>query len=159
VGVGAGVGFGSGQEEALVKAGGVGGSYVGAAVSDEDGGGEVEVEVKGRTEEHAGVGFAVGVVAFVVADAVLGVVGAVVDGSQWGSLCRELGAHPLSEGLEVGFGVEATCDAGLVGDDDELVAEMDGGAGEREDAFDPADVGDAVEIVDLVVDEGLGIRD
>ena len=74
------MGLGSGEQEGLAQACSVGGGDVGAAVANQDGLGEIEVEVSGGAEEHAGAGLAVFVLAFVEADAVLGVVGAVVDG-------------------------------------------------------------------------------
>ena len=45
----AGLGLGAGQEERLTEAGGVCGSDVGAAVSDEEAFGEIEVEVMSGT--------------------------------------------------------------------------------------------------------------
>ena len=61
--------------------GGGGGGYVGAAVAYEGGLAEVEGEIAGGAEEHSGAGFAVFVVAAVLAEA-FGVVWAVVDGVQ-----------------------------------------------------------------------------
>ena len=117
------------------------------------------MEVAGGAEHHAGAGFAVLVLALVLADAVLGVVGAVVDGVEVDALEGEFGAHPGHEGVEGLLGVEAACDARLVGDDDQLVAEGLGGEAEREDAFDPAHVFRAVEIADLVVDDAVAVEE
>jgi len=47
VGAGAWGGFGAGEQEGLFEVGGVGGGDVGAAVADEYGLGEIEVEVAG----------------------------------------------------------------------------------------------------------------
>jgi hypothetical protein len=159
VGAGAGGGFGAGQQEGLAKVGGVGGSDVRAAVADQDGLGQVEVEVLGGAEEHAGARFAVGVLALVDADAVVGVEGAVVDGVDGGVAGGELRAHPGHEGGEVFFGVETASDAGLVGDDDEFVAKADGGGGEREDAVNPTHVFDAVEEAGFVVDDAVAVQE
>ena len=109
---GAGVGFGSGDQERVAKAGGVGGGYVGAAVAYEDGAREVEGEVAGGAEQHAGGGFAVGVLAAEFAYAVLGVVRAVVDGVEEDLLLFELVAYAVHQVFEVLRGVEA---AGIEG--------------------------------------------
>ena len=156
---GAGFGFGARDEEGLAKAGGIGGGDVGAAVANQDGLREVKREIAGGAEEHAGRGFAVFVLVLVLADAVLGMVGAVVDGDEGDALFLELCGHPVHERFEVGGGVEAARDAGLVGDDDQLVAKRLGGAAEGEDAVDEADVGGAVEVADLVVDDAVAVEE
>ena len=135
----------------------VGGGYVGAAVAYEDGLAEVEREVAGSAEEHSGAGFAVFVVTAVLAEA-FGVVGAVVDGVQGDALARQLGAHELHEVIEVPLGVEAAGYAGLVGDDDQLVAEGLGGEAERDDALDPANIGGEIEIAGFVVDYAVAVQ-
>ncbi len=138
---GAGGGFGAEEKEGLAEVGGVGCGYVGAAVAYEEGLGEVEGEVGGGAEEHAGGGFAVFAFALVLADAVDGVVGAEVDGVEGDLLLEEGGADVVHDEVELGFGVEAAGYAGLVGDDDEGVAEGLGAAAEGEDAGDEEDVG------------------
>ena len=94
-----------------------------------------------------------------LADAVFGVIGAVVYGVEWGVLAGELGAHPEHESLELLRGVEASGYAGLVGDDDQAVAERLGGAAEGEDAVDEADVGGIVEVADFVVDYAVAVKE
>ena len=120
--------LGSGEQEGLAETGGVGGGDVGAAVADQDGLGEVEGEISGGAKEHAGAGFAVFVFALVFANAMLGMEGAVVDGVQGDAVAGKLGAHPLHQGFEVCGSVEAAGDSGLIGDDDQLVAERLRGA-------------------------------
>lgn len=152
-------GFGAGEEEGLAKVGSVGGGYVGAAVADHNGAREVEGVVAGGAEQHAGGGLAVFVVALEFADAVLGVVRAVVDGVEGGSFAGELGAHPGHEVLELLRGVEAAGDAGLVGDDDQAVAEGLGGAAKGEDAVDEADLGREMEVAYFVVDYAVAVEE
>jgi len=138
--------------------GGVGGGYVGAAVAYEDGLAEVEGEIAGGAEEHSGAGFAVFVVAAVLAEA-FGVVGTVVDGVQGDALARQLGAHEVHEVVEVLLGVEAAGYAGLVGDDDQFVAERLGGAAEWDDALYPANVGGEVEVAGFLVDYAVAVEE
>jgi hypothetical protein len=106
-----------------------------------------------------GAGLAVRVLALVGADAVLRVVGAEVDGVERDVLREELGAHPVHEGVEVGLCVEAARDAGLVGDDDQFVAQALRGAAEGEDAGDPADVRGVMEIADFMVDYAVAVEE
>jgi hypothetical protein len=154
---GAGSRFGAGDEEGLAEIGGVGGGYVGAAVAYEEGLGEVEGEVGGGAEEHAGGGFAVFAFALIFADAVDGVVRAEVDGVEGDLLFEEFGADVVHDEVELGFGVEAAGYAGLVGDDDEFVGEGLGEAAEGEDAFDEEDFGGVVEVADFLVDYAVAV--
>jgi len=151
--------FGSGQEVGLPNSGGVGGGDIAATVADEHRAAEVKVEIVGGAEEHPRAGFAVDVLALVVAEAVLGVVGAVVDGVERHVAGGELGAHPGHEGLEVGLRVKAASDAGLVGNDDELVAGGAGGGAEIEDAIHPDDLVGPGEEAELVVDDAIAVEE
>jgi hypothetical protein len=159
VGAGARVGFRAAQKEGVGEAGGVGRRDVRTAVADEDRAGEVEREIAGGAEQHAGAGLAVGVFALVVADAVFGVVGAEVDGVERDLLHEELGAHPVHEGVEVGLRVETARDAGLVGDDDQFVAQALSGATEGEDAGDPTDIRGVMEITDFMVNDAVAVEE
>jgi hypothetical protein len=154
---GAGGWFGSGDQEGLAETGGVGGGDVGAAVADHDGLGEVDAQLADGAAQHAGARLAVFVLPPPLADAVFGVVGAVVDGVEGDVFAQELLAHPLHQGFEVCGSVEAAGDSGLIGDDDQLVAERLRGAAEREDAVDEAHVGGLVEVADLVVDDSVAV--
>jgi len=120
--------LGSGEQEGLAETGGVGGGDVGAAVADEDGLTEVDIQFTDGAAQHPGAGLAVFVLARPFADAVFGVVGAVVDGVEGDAFALEFGAHPLHQGFEVCGSVEAAGDSGLIGDDDQLVAERLRGA-------------------------------
>ena len=156
---GAGVGLAAGDEEGLAEACGVGGGDVGAAVADHDGVGEIEVEVGGGLKDHARGGFAEGVILTELWGAVVGVVGGVVDGVDVYRFFLEFGADVGHEGFEVLRGVEAAGDAGLIGDDDDAVAEGLGGAAEGEDAVDEVKVFDAVEVSTFFVDDAVTVED
>ena len=93
-----------------------------------------------------------------LADTVLGVVRAVVDGVEDGRLSRKLIPHPGHQSLEVLRGVPAACDAGLIGDYDGSVTESVGGAAEREDAFYKTHVFRTIEVADFVVDDAISIE-
>jgi len=156
---GAGVGFAASDEEGLAEAGGVGGGDVGAAVADHDGVGEIEVEVGGGLEDHSGGRLAEGVVLAELGWAVVGVVGGVVDGVDLDGFFLELVADVGHEGFKVLRGVEAASDAGLVGDDDDAVAEGLGGTAEGEDAVDEVEVLDAVELSPFFVDDAVTVEE
>ena len=147
----------TGDEEGLAEAGGVGGGDVGAAIADEDGPGEVNAVVAGGAEEHAGGGFAVFMLAAELALAVLRMVGAVIDGGKHNALFGQPGAHPVHQLLKLRGAVESAGDAALVGDDDEPVAKLLGGAAEREDSVQETDVGRPVEKPDFMVDYAVAV--
>ena len=60
--------------------------------------------------------------------------------------------------VEVLLGVEAAGDSGLVGDDDQLIAERLGGETEWDDALDPANISGEIEIASLVVDYAIAVK-
>jgi len=147
------------DEEGLAEAGGVGCGDVGAAVSYHDAVGEGEAEFACAAAEHAGAGFSVLVLAFVGAYTVLGVVGAVVDRVELDAFGSEGFANPVHEGLEVCLGVEAAGDSGLVGYDDQAIAEGDCCSAEREDSGDEAYFFSAVEVADFFVDYAVTVEE
>ena len=156
---GVGVVSGSGvigvAEEDGAGAGGSAGGDVAGHVADGPGLGEVEGEVGGGLEEHAGFGFSPVVVGFVFGDDGFGVVGAVVGGIDVGAgLVAELFAHFLIDGFDGGFVEHAAGDAGLVGDDDEAVAEAAEGGEGGGGAGEEFDLGGIAEVT-IVVDEGV----
>ena len=124
-------------------------------VADHPGEVEVKVEIGGGLEEHAGLGFTPVVVGAEFGDGGFGMVGAIVGRIY---ICTgfflELAADFIVDGFDVGFGEHAAGDAGLVGDDDEAVAERTesgecgGGTGEEADFC-------RVTEVPIVVDEGV----
>lgn len=109
-----------------MAAGVLAGLDVALAVADDPGRFEVDVEVFGGLEEHAGVRLAAGAVNLQLGDlalvAFVGVMGAVVDAVDEGALLPEEGLHLVVDGLQGLPGQAALCDAGLVGDDDGEVA-------------------------------------
>jgi len=114
-------------------------------VTDEPGSGEVEVEFGGGIEDHAGVGFAEGVVGGEGSGAV-GVVRAGPEAIEPGSVVLELEFDVGLDEVEVLPGVVAAGDAGLIGDDDggdlALVEEADGmgGIGDEDGVLDGVEV-------------------
>jgi hypothetical protein len=150
--------FGAAEKEGLTEAGGVGGGYVRAAVTDEKRLRQVQIEVTGGAENHAGRWFAVFVLALVFTDG-LRVIRAVVSRGERGVAGGELAVYPSGEDVEVRLGVDAATDACLVGDHNEFVAEVGGAVAEGEDAGNPADVFDAVEVVGLLVDDAVTVEE
>ena len=80
-------------------------------------------------------------------------------GVEGDAVAGEFGADMVHEVVEVGFGIEAAGDAGLVGDDDQPVAEVLGGLKQGNEAGKEADVGWAVEVADLLVDDAVAIEE
>jgi len=73
------LGFGASEEKGHGDACGMGCADVGVSVTDEERAGDVEVQIAGGAEDHAGAGLAVFVLAAVVTDAMLRMVRTTVD--------------------------------------------------------------------------------
>src|SRR5690242_6744019 len=75
------------------------------------------------------------------------------------AMTGEFAAHPSHELGEIRLAVEATADAGLVGDDDDRELAPDKGLRQRKDAFDEAAILDTMEIPAILVDDALAIEE
>ena len=153
IGVG-GFAVGIAQENGACAGGGAGGD-VARLIADRPALREVEAEIGGGLFEHAGLGLAPIVIDFVFDDGGLGVVGAVVGGVDVGAgVFAELAAHFLVDGFDGVFIEHAAGDAGLVGDDDEAVAQRadggEGGGGAGEEFY----FGGIAEVA-IIVDDGV----
>jgi len=165
---------------------GGGGFEVAGLVADGDGLGGVEAEGGDGVEEHAGGGFAPGVFAGVGGEGALRVVGAVavgVDGDGAGDRgpgglgvgcggdagVDEEAIEAVVDAFDIVFGVPASGDAALVGEDDEAVAGVSeageglGGAWDELDLVGVAEVarGHAAFAADdgvVAVEEGGGVH-
>jgi ABC-type uncharacterized transport system permease subunit len=103
-------------------AGAVTGLDVAEAVADHPGLGQVEIHFAGGAEEHAGVGFAVFVLAVVGRDGAFGVIRTEIDGVDLDGVPGELAAKFGVDFFEAFVSDFSAGDGGLVCYDDELVA-------------------------------------
>ena len=91
---------------------------------DDCGTSEIEAEIRCRLQDHSRIGLAPGMIATVFADAMHGVIGAVIDARDRRMFRLKAFAHP-SRQVGIGAFVEiAPADAGLVGDDDDRPAQL-----------------------------------
>lgn len=122
-----------------------GGLDIDGFVADEPGAGEIEVEFGGGVEDHAGAGFAEGMVGGEGSGSV-GVVRAGPQAVEAGSVVVELEFDVGLDEVEVLPGVVAAGDAGLIGDDDggdmTVVEEADGmwGIGDKDGVLNGVEV-------------------
>ncbi len=108
----------AGADEDGSGEGGIEGSLdIDGFVADEPGAGEIEVEFGSGIQNHAGIGFAEGVVGGEESGAV-GVMRAGPEAVETGSVVLELEFDVGLDEVEVLPGVVAAGDAGLIGDDD-----------------------------------------
>jgi len=142
------------KEDAGGDVGGEGGLEVSGGVSDHDRLGEIDGVVVCGLKEHAGLRFAAGAGA-----GELRVMRAVVDGGEGATVVFKLGFEPLGEVLVSGFCIEAPCDTGLVGDDDELVALSYGGLAEFENPFCKHAVFWFMKVIDVYVDDAVAVEE
>ena len=119
---------GMGFEDEVRNVSGDSGMNIGEFVANEPGVARVNIPFGDSGVEQAGFGFAAGAI-------VGGEVGAVVGGGDVDVVCFEFGMDPLCECLELGVGIVAAADAGLVGDDDEAIALSLGMGEEIENAW------------------------
>jgi len=104
------------DEDGTAKACGDGGIDVDGFVADQPGAAEVQVHFEGGIEQHAGVGLAEGMIAGERTKAV-GVTGAGPDAVKRSLAQSKFGFDVVLDEVKVVPGVEASCDAGLIGND------------------------------------------
>src|SRR5712692_12016323 len=135
------------------------GGDVAVAVADRPGTRQIERQIGGGLQDHAGAGLAPGVLTAVGADPRGGMVGAVIGCGDRHALPRELAAHPIHERGVVGLAIKTAADARLVGGDDDRKAARREGLGQRENALDEAALVSAVDIAGVLVDHPVAIED
>ena len=131
---------------------------IGAAIAYEDGPLEIQRKVASGPQQHPRTGLAILVLPLPLSQAVLGVVGAVVNGIERRTLGTEFLAHPPHQVRELFLAVESARDTRLIGDDHKLVTLLLRRTGQGKDALDPADVFRPVQVADLLVDDAVPIK-
>jgi len=91
--------------------------HVGILVADQSAPGEVQTEIPLRVQDHAGCRLAALTLASIIANALDGMMGTIVDGIQRRAILPEYHAHPVHVFEELLLGVIPTTDASLIGDD------------------------------------------
>ena len=86
----------------------------------------IQTEVRDRLQDHAGFGLAPRMLAAVRADTVHRVIGTIIDAGYRSLLCRKPIAHPSCQILVSLLVEAATTNAGLIGDDYDLLAQLVG---------------------------------
>ncbi len=87
------------------------------------------------------------------------VIGAVVEGVDEGALCIKRLLDMPVQPMDILFGVHAAGDAGLVGHDHDGVAAVIAAADDVDDAVDPFEILDAVEVVFLDIDNAVPVEE
>ena len=112
----------AGQDKNGLNAGFFSGADIAAVVPDQKGAGQFELVVFDRFFDQADLRFAAVAFLFVRVDTVFGVVGAIIKAVNVGAAVQDLPMDDLIDGLEHVFAKDPPGDAGLIGDNDDLVA-------------------------------------
>ena len=140
-------------------AGGGGGPDIGRTIADHERAPRIHRPVSHRLLQHAGPGLAqIGVLAVLRDDAV-GMERAVLEAVDVSTFRPELVAHPVVQALDRFLVVVAVGDAGLVGDDEGVVAAIVGPADRLARAVDPVEVVAAMHVPGVLVQHAVAIEE
>src|SRR5215831_13427917 len=132
--------------------------HVRGPIADAPALGEIEIEVGRRLQQHARSRLAPGIFAPIGANTLSGMIRAMVDGIDGDTVGCEFIAHPAHQGFELVDAVVAAADARLVGDDGECKTAAGKGLRHLENAIDEAAILDAMEILDVLIDDAVAIE-